>query len=118
MNWIAWCWAIGTPNVLRSSAYARLSSRERRITPAAVAAIHGRLRSNVFIATLNPLSSVPTSALFGILQSSKMTSVVFEARCPILCSLRPGLTPGVFASTTKHAMPLCFIAGSKVANTV
>src|SRR5688572_2479552 len=115
MNWIAWCCAIGTPNVLRSSEYARLSSSARRITPAA---IHGRERSNVFIAILKPLSSVPTSALFGILTSSKITSVVFDARWPILFSLRPGLTPGVLASTTKQAMPLCFIAGSNVASTV
>src|SRR6185312_990851 len=63
-------------------------------------------------------SSLPTSADFGILTSSKITSVVFDARWPILFSLRPALTPGVLASTTKHAMPLCFIAGSNVANTV
>ena len=90
----------------------------RRITPAAIAAIHGRERSNVFIATLNPASSVPISWLFGILQSSKITSVVFDARCPILFSLRPALTPGVSASTTKHAIPRWRSAGSKVANTV
>src|SRR3569832_1206332 len=71
MNWIAWCWAIGTPNVLRSSAYFVDSSRQRRIKPDTPAAIQGRERSNVFIATLKPPPSSPTSALFGILASSE-----------------------------------------------
>src|SRR5262245_59574287 len=86
--------------------------------PAAPAAIQGRERSNVFIATLNPPPSSPTSALFGILASSKITSVVLEQRCPILSSFFPTFTPGVFASTTKQVIPLCLSALSKVANTV
>src|SRR5690349_19451647 len=90
----------------------------RRITPSAPAAIHGRLRSKVFIATLKPSPSWPTSALFGMTTSSKITSQVLEQRCPILSSLRPIFTPGVLASTTKQVMPLCFLFLSKVANTV
>ena len=46
--------------------------------PQAPAAIHGRDRSKVFIATLKPPPSSPTSARRGSFTSSKMTSVVFE----------------------------------------
>src|SRR5262249_13931059 len=88
------------------------------MTPAAPAAIHGRERSNVFIAILNPAPSSPTSALLGILASSKITSQVLEQRCPILSSLRPMRTPGVSASTTKQAIPLWRHDLSNVASTV
>src|SRR5450631_2185223 len=74
---------IGTPKVLRSSAYLFDSSSERRMIPAAPAAIQGRVRSNDRIATLNPSPSPPTIASLPTFTSSKMTSVVLEQRCPI-----------------------------------
>jgi hypothetical protein len=118
MNCTAWCWAIGTPNVLRSSAYPRDSSSARRMRPAAPAAIHGRERSNVFMAILKPWSSRPTSASAPSTTSSNSTSVVLEARWPSLSSTRPDLTPLVSASTTKQAIPLWRWLLSNVASTV
>ena len=47
--WMAWCEAIGTPKVLRSRAYLHDSSRQRRISPAADAAIiQGTVYSVIF----------------------------------------------------------------------
>ena len=118
MNCTAWCWAIGTPKVLRSSAYFCDSSSARRMMPAAPAAIQGRVRSNVFIATLNPSPSAPTTASLPTFTSSKMTSVVFEQRWPILFSFLPTDTPGVSRSTTKQVMPLWRVVPSSRAKTV
>jgi hypothetical protein len=48
----------------------------RRMTPAAPAAIHGRERSKVRIATLKPLPSPPMTALAGTRTSSSRMSQV------------------------------------------
>ena len=63
--------------------------------PAAPAAIQGRVRSKVFMATLKPSPSPPTMFALLTFTSSKMTSVVLEQRCPILFSFLPTDTPGV-----------------------
>ena len=118
MNCTAWCCAIATPKVLRSSAYARDSSSARRMTPAAPAAIQGRVRSKVRIAILKPSPSTPTTFSGPSFTSSNSTSVVFDARCPILFSFLPTDTPGVARSTTKQVIPLWRSVPSARANTV
>ncbi len=57
--------------------------------PVAPAAIQGRVRSKVRIATLKPSPSAPTTFLRLSFTSSNRTSVVFEQRCPILFSFLP-----------------------------
>ncbi len=88
------------------------------MTPAAPAAIQGRVRSKVRIATLKPSPSGPTTFFFVSLTSSNRTSVVFEARWPILFSFLPTDTPGASRSTTKQVIPLCRSVPSRRANTV
>src|SRR3954463_13615008 len=80
--------------------------------PVPPAAIQGRERSNVFIATLNPSPSLPTRFARVSFTSSKSTSVVLEARCPSLSSFFPTDTPGVSRETTKQVIPLCRSLGS------
>ena len=76
------------------------------MTPAAAAPIQGRVRSKVRIATLNPSPTPPTTASPPTLTSSKITSVVFEQRCPILFSFLPTDRPGVSRATRKQVIPL------------
>ena len=70
------------------------------------------------MATLKPSPSGPTTFFLPSFTSSKITSVVFEARCPILFSFLPTETPGVSRSTTKQVIPLCRSVPSSRANTV
>ena len=86
--------------------------------PDAPAAIHGRERSKVRMATLKPSPSGPTTFFLPSLTSSNSTSVVFEARWPILFSFLPTDTPGVSRSTTKQVMPLWRCVPSSRAKTV
>src|ERR1700682_6711105 len=80
--------------------------------PVAPAAIHGRERSNVFMAILKPSPSPPTTLHLISFTSSKSTSVVLEARWPSLSSFFPTETPGVLRGTTKQVMPLWRSFGS------
>ena len=80
--------------------------------PVAPAAIHGRDRSKVFIATLKPCPSSPTRCSRVSFTSSKSTSLVSEARWPSLSSFLPTETPGASRGTTKQVMPLWRPEGS------
>ena len=82
--------------------------------PQAPAAIHGRLRSKVFIATLNPWPSSPTRFALVSFTSSRITSEVSLARWPSLSSLRPTEIPAASRGTTKQVMPLCRSRGSPI----
>ena len=70
------------------------------------------------MATLKPSPSAPTRFFLPSFTSSNSTSVVFEARWPILFSFLPTDTPGVARSTTKQVIPLCRSVPSSRANTV
>lgn len=54
----------------------------------------------------------------GTRTSSRMSSAVWEARMPILCSILPIEKPGVSASTMKAVMPWYFWSGSTVVKMV
>src|SRR3990172_3873440 len=70
------------------------------------------------MAILNPPPSAPSRLASGRRTSSKRTSDVSEARCPILSSFFPEETPGVSRGTTKADKPLCARDRSVDANTV
>src|SRR5512141_2977408 len=70
------------------------------------------------MAILNPSPSAPSLLASGTRTSSKRTSEVSEARCPILSSFFPVETPGVSRGTTKADKPLCPLDRSVEAKTV
>ena len=70
--------------------------------PTACAAIPGRLRSNVRIASPKPSPSAPILLPAGTRTPSKASSAVGLPRRPILCSIRVTAKPPVGTSTMKH----------------
>mmetsp|Transcript_78211 Transcript_78211/g.91308 ORF Transcript_78211/g.91308 Transcript_78211/m.91308 type:complete len:205 (-) Transcript_78211:270-884(-) len=113
MNATVWCSAIAFPIVLRCSAYARLSSRARRATPTAPIAIGGRVKSNAFIAYLNPSPTLPSTFSSGTSTFSNVMPRVSLHRCPTLISFLPRVIPGVSASTMKLTNPSFDLASRK-----
>ncbi|KAI2798063.1 hypothetical protein BLOT_013975 [Blomia tropicalis] len=62
--------------------------------PTAALASGALVKSNAPIVTRKPLPSPPTTFCFGTITFSNVTPRVSEARCPIICSLRPRVKPG------------------------
>lgn len=73
--------------------------------PRGPAAKTSRSRSSPVMRTYTPLFSVPSRFSFGTLQSSKMSSEVFEPRIPSLSSFGPALKPLKSFSMMKVEMP-------------
>ncbi len=87
--------------------------------PTAWAAMPGRDRSRVRIASENPSPSAPIRFAVGTRTPSKASSAVGLPRMPILCSVRSTAKPGRSVSTMKHEIRACRSApGSVTANTV
>jgi hypothetical protein len=70
------------------------------------------------MATRNPVPSLPIRLSFGTLQLSKISSVVEDARIPILFSFLPKVNPGVPFSTMKADAPRAPLDLSVMAMTV
>ena len=73
--------------------------------PTEMAPTIGRDFSKVSIAIRNPIPFLPTRAVAGTKQSSRMISDVADALIPILSSSLPIVTPGVFLSTINTVSP-------------
>ncbi len=74
--------------------------------------------SNVFMATRKPWPSLPSRFSLGTRASWNTSSLVTEARMPILCSFLPNVKPGVPFSTMKHEAPRAPFSGSVSATVV
>ncbi len=86
MNWMAWCWAMGTPKLLRSLAYSTLRSNAARAMPMAWHAMPMRPPSSVAMATLKPSPTLPTTFSSGTSTLSKNTVHEWAAWIPSLWS--------------------------------
>ena len=87
--------------------------------PRACAPIPTRPPSSVFIATLKPWPSSPSSALAGMRQLVKYSGGVLDPRIPSLCSASPTENPGVSRSTMNALIPRVPAAvGSVLAKTM
>src|SRR5262249_44398632 len=114
-HWIAWCWAMGLPNVLRCPAYATLSSRHARAMPSAWAAMPMRPPSSVDIATLNPPPTSPRTALAGTRTSSRKIWQLCDPRMPSFLSGGPSVTPFLSSGIRNDVIPRWPLSGSVIA---
>jgi hypothetical protein len=100
-----WFIAIGWPNWIRSREYSTAYSYAARATPTAPAAVPGRVKSSVVIATLNPSPSAPRRFAAGTLTSWNAIAEVSVARCPILSRCFSTTTPSRSVGTTNALSP-------------
>ena len=105
LNLIAWNFAIGCPNWMRSFAYLTAASSAACETPTERASWVIRPPSSVPVTCMKPPSTPPRSAAAGTFMSSKASAAVSEVWWPVFFSFRDTENPGVFVSTMNIEMP-------------
>ena len=115
---IPWKLEIDLPNCFLSLAYLTARSKAPWAIPTACEATPGRDLSKVFIVIIKPIPSLSRRFSLGTLQSVKMSSLVTEARIPILSSFLPKVNPGIPFSKMKAEAPLAPLEALVIAITV
>ena len=105
MAWTISKEAIGLPNCTRTLAYSLQARKAASAMPTEIEPTKGRAASRVSMAMRKPWPSRPRRSSTGTKQSWKISSVVLEARIPILFSALPMVKPGVPLRTMKAVRP-------------
>src|SRR3989344_1398506 len=98
---------MGFPNCRLSFEYLTHASMHPCIMPTQPDATPYLPLSRALMATLKPSPTLPSTASFGILQSSNISSAVLEALSPSLPFISFVEKPGPPFSTIKAVIPLC-----------